>query len=351
MKDKSFGNLLLEARQREKISQYALSQKLHISRQSISNWENDYSIPDLDMLKKICQILNMDYNEISQMSQFSNKTKNKAKNKLAVLLVMVIVFLIILNFILIKFRTKLIVYDVFIEPNDKISLNNGIFIKTNSNYYFKLGTIKLSDDNINDYRVRIYYKTNDSIRLLIESNYNENIFIDENHGYEELFDNELDKLSIYIDLISLKDPKITSTFKLEFKKILQNKKIFNIKAPKISKKDDSDPSVKRFVSEESLKKHDYKLDFDKYVKKNQKGTFQFSTFSNILFFFNDTINLEYNLTDNTFIGTEYDYDKKMFIIDFVFYEDSKQLTCHSDSCDNYKNYINILKDEINLLTN
>ena len=64
MKEKKIGDILLNARQKAKISQDLLSQKLHISRQCISNWENNYNVPDLEMLKEICKILNISYKKI-----------------------------------------------------------------------------------------------------------------------------------------------------------------------------------------------------------------------------------------------------------------------------------------------
>lgn len=37
------------------ISQVELARKLNVSKQSISNWENNNIMPSIDMLKKICQ--------------------------------------------------------------------------------------------------------------------------------------------------------------------------------------------------------------------------------------------------------------------------------------------------------
>ena len=75
--------------------------------------------------------------------------------------------------------------------------------------------------------LNFYYKTEDGVKLLIESNYTENITIDESNGYEEYFCDLFDTDKVYIDLISLKDLNVTSTFKLEFKKVLKNNKLYN----------------------------------------------------------------------------------------------------------------------------
>ena len=62
MDKKTIGEILSEARNNKKISQDTLAKKIHVSRQSISNWENDIRIPDKEILEKLCNVLNLDYN-------------------------------------------------------------------------------------------------------------------------------------------------------------------------------------------------------------------------------------------------------------------------------------------------
>ena len=57
-KDKGGGSLLLggklkSSRVKKGFSQNDVAEELHISRQSISKWENDISYPDLDNLVKL----------------------------------------------------------------------------------------------------------------------------------------------------------------------------------------------------------------------------------------------------------------------------------------------------------
>lgn len=53
----TFGGRLYDARKNKKITQSALAKRLHVSKQAVSNWENNKNHPDTDKLADICSIL------------------------------------------------------------------------------------------------------------------------------------------------------------------------------------------------------------------------------------------------------------------------------------------------------
>lgn len=55
--NKSFGEKLKEARNRKNLKQSELAKQLGVKNTTISNWENNISKPDLDMLSYICGVL------------------------------------------------------------------------------------------------------------------------------------------------------------------------------------------------------------------------------------------------------------------------------------------------------
>ncbi len=59
-----FGNNLKKLRMESKISQKELADRLNVSFQTISHWENSYSEPNVDALIKLKQILNVSYEEL-----------------------------------------------------------------------------------------------------------------------------------------------------------------------------------------------------------------------------------------------------------------------------------------------
>lgn len=58
------GDKLKAARKRRNLSQEEVSEKLLISRQSISKWENNICLPDLENFQKICELYEIDSREL-----------------------------------------------------------------------------------------------------------------------------------------------------------------------------------------------------------------------------------------------------------------------------------------------
>ena len=82
---------LKKIRTTKKITQDALAEKLHVTRQAISNWENDKTKPDIESLEMLAQVLEVDIEELIYgekkevvVSQDKTKQKNRIKITLAV---------------------------------------------------------------------------------------------------------------------------------------------------------------------------------------------------------------------------------------------------------------------------
>ena len=63
------GDKLKAARKKKSMSQEEVSKKLLISRQSISKWENNICLPDLENFKKICELYEIDTSELLVQSE------------------------------------------------------------------------------------------------------------------------------------------------------------------------------------------------------------------------------------------------------------------------------------------
>lgn len=59
---------LRQLRRKKGLSQEAVAKELGISRQAVSKWETDLAQPDLDNLKKICEILDISADELLDIS-------------------------------------------------------------------------------------------------------------------------------------------------------------------------------------------------------------------------------------------------------------------------------------------
>lgn len=82
---------LKKIRTEKKLTQDALAEKMHITRQAISNWENDKTKPDIESLEMLAEVLEVDIEELIYgekkaviVSQDKTKQKNRIKITLAV---------------------------------------------------------------------------------------------------------------------------------------------------------------------------------------------------------------------------------------------------------------------------
>ena len=60
----TIGSKIENLRKKKKISQERLAELLGISRQTLSNYENDITSPDLNQAKKICEIFDSSLDEL-----------------------------------------------------------------------------------------------------------------------------------------------------------------------------------------------------------------------------------------------------------------------------------------------
>ncbi len=103
------GNVIKNKRSELQLTQTQLAEKLHVSRQTISKWENNETYPNLDVLVSISEILNLSTDELLKgenntvVEKLSNDVTNKKKYKklvtvLYAIVAITMVFLGILSF-------------------------------------------------------------------------------------------------------------------------------------------------------------------------------------------------------------------------------------------------------------
>ena len=73
----NLGEKIYQLRIEKNMSQGDLADKLDVSRQSVSKWENNTAVPDLDKLIKLCDIFEISLDEITGRKVQKEKTRNK----------------------------------------------------------------------------------------------------------------------------------------------------------------------------------------------------------------------------------------------------------------------------------
>ena len=76
----NLGKNIMEFRRKNNLTQSELGQKLSISAQAVSKWEKGLSEPDIDTLKKMCEIFSCTINELTDSGVPSGEPKSVAGN-------------------------------------------------------------------------------------------------------------------------------------------------------------------------------------------------------------------------------------------------------------------------------
>lgn len=76
----SLGNNLFKARKKMGLSQEAVAEKLGISRQTISKWETDETIPDVYQSKKLAKLYNLSLDELIEFDIEIKEIEEVIKN-------------------------------------------------------------------------------------------------------------------------------------------------------------------------------------------------------------------------------------------------------------------------------
>ncbi|MCD7835413.1 MAG: helix-turn-helix domain-containing protein, partial [Lachnospiraceae bacterium] len=77
--NKEFGELLKLLRKQQGLNQKELADKLYVSASAVSKWENGKNLPDLIMLKKLTEILQISYDNLLCPEEALKKLKASGK--------------------------------------------------------------------------------------------------------------------------------------------------------------------------------------------------------------------------------------------------------------------------------
>ena len=80
MNQEKIGKFISTLRKEKKITQKQLAEKLGITDRAVSKWENGKSMPDLALLKPLCNILNISINELLCGEYVNKKDANLEDN-------------------------------------------------------------------------------------------------------------------------------------------------------------------------------------------------------------------------------------------------------------------------------
>lgn len=86
------GEKLYKLREGKNMSQEELAEKLGVSRQTISNWENDKVMLDVDKAQELCKLYDIDMNSLFDIEPTNSQTQHMRKGLTVALICIVVAF-------------------------------------------------------------------------------------------------------------------------------------------------------------------------------------------------------------------------------------------------------------------
>lgn len=141
------GNLIYKLRVENNLTQKELATKLLVTSQAVSKWENGRGIPDIEMVKKLSEVFNIDIKELLNGEIETKKiVSKKKKKKLLYLMIMGIVLLIIISITLIKvFTTNDFKISKLASDNDSFHVK-GIFAYSSNKKSIYISKVEYSKE-------------------------------------------------------------------------------------------------------------------------------------------------------------------------------------------------------------
>lgn len=78
------GEFIASERKNKKLTQAKLAEKVFVSEKTISKWENGKGLPDTNVLNKLCEVLEVDLNELLSGERINMEDKEKQSEELIV---------------------------------------------------------------------------------------------------------------------------------------------------------------------------------------------------------------------------------------------------------------------------
>lgn len=254
MNKEKIGSFIKQLRIENELSQNELADKINVSRQAISQWERGINTPDLEALQDLSNLFNVSINEIligkkesllNSNEDFNNitisilqeneqkmvKIKKLKKAFLITTATSLIVSFAFLLYYFISFYNSIKVYTMYAR-NDSFEIDEGLFITSKSDIFFRLGNINILDNKKIKY-VQLYYLDNNKETLIYQKDTND-VFIKDTYGYNEFFD--IDNMKyitnhLYIRIIF--DDNEKEETKIKFVEEYTNKSFFINKKKRI----------------------------------------------------------------------------------------------------------------------
>lgn len=98
MDQEKIGKFILELRKKNKLTQKEFGNKFGVTYQAVSKWENGKNIPDISIIKQICEEFDVDISEVLDIKKIDKEKEISLKKNILVISIFVILLIAIFLF-------------------------------------------------------------------------------------------------------------------------------------------------------------------------------------------------------------------------------------------------------------
>ena len=187
MDQEKIGNKIKEIRKENHLTQAELAEKLGVTYQAVSKWENGKNIPDIEIMKQICKEYQIDINEFLD-------TKVTSKKKKHIFWVIPVIIIIIVTSIILWLNRDTFEMRRIITSNSDFTITGSVAYDNKGKIYIYISDIDYDNEEDNT-----IYK--DVKAILYENYHNKNTKIKEceHEEHDVTIKEHLSKVSFNID--------------------------------------------------------------------------------------------------------------------------------------------------------
>ena len=161
MDQNKIGNLIKELRKKDNLTQEKFAEKYGVTYQAVSKWENGKNIPDISLLKQICDDYNINIDDLLKGKNNSNKNDRK---KVIYIVIGCIILLILVVFLI--FHDDSFTFKTVTSNCSNFEISGSIAYNKNKSYLY-ISNIDYCGEKDNNLYIKIdciLYEIKDNIK-------------------------------------------------------------------------------------------------------------------------------------------------------------------------------------------
>lgn len=133
MDQNKVGNLIKELRKKNNLTQEKFAEKYGVTYQAVSKWENGKNIPDISLLKQICDDYNININDLLEGKTI---TKKKVFNRKNILIILSILIITLVGVLYIIFHDDSFTFKTVTSNCSNFEISGSIAYNKNKSYLY-----------------------------------------------------------------------------------------------------------------------------------------------------------------------------------------------------------------------